>query len=89
MRIAQSAKPTERIVMEERCGMVFEDNDTTSMGDAVIKLSEASVREDQGRRGKDAVIRKYNWSVDEERLFRALEKVTCARSPAECVELSA
>ena len=87
--IVSNARPTERIVMEEGCGFVFPEKDPKTLGNAIIKLSEAWVREDLGRRGKDAVINKYNWSVDEERLVRALEKVACTGSSAECVELSA
>jgi glycosyltransferase involved in cell wall biosynthesis len=87
--IVSNARPTERIVTEENCGIVFNEQDPKALGDAILRLSDQSVRESQGERGKDAVIKKYNWSVDEERLFRALEKVTCAGSSAECVELSA
>lgn len=85
--VVSNAWPTERIVMEEKCGIVFDEQDPKALGDAIMKLSEPSVRQYHGRRGKDAVTGKYNWSVDEKRLFRAIEKVTCTRSFVECVEL--
>jgi len=87
--IVSNATPTERIVMEENCGIVFPEKDFKALGDVIIKLSEARLREELGRRGKDSVLKKYNWSVDEAQLLRALEKITRTGSSAECVELSA
>lgn len=84
--IVSNAKPTERIVMEEKCGIVFNEQDPKALGDAIIKLSDESVREDLGRRGKDAVLRKYHWAVDEKKLLRAIEKAACTGSFVQCVE---
>jgi glycosyltransferase involved in cell wall biosynthesis len=84
--IVSNAKPTERIVMEEQCGIVFNEQDPKALGDAILMLSATSLRERQGKRGKEAVVRTYNWSVDEQRLFRAIEKMACTRSLVECVE---
>jgi glycosyltransferase involved in cell wall biosynthesis len=87
--IVSNAIPPERIVTEENCGVVFPEKDSRRLADAIVKLSEPGVRKELGRRGKEAVMRKYNWSADEERLFRAVEKVACTGSSAQCVELSA
>jgi len=75
--IVSNAKPTERVVLEEKCGVVFNEKDFKALGDAIKMLSDQNVRESQGRRGRDAVISKYNWTVDEKRLFWAVEKVAC------------
>lgn len=84
--IVSNAKPTERIVREENCGLVFNDRDAKSLAEAVLKLSDVRIRRDLGRRGQEAVIRKYNWAVDEARLFRVIEKVTYSGGLVECVE---
>jgi glycosyltransferase involved in cell wall biosynthesis len=77
--IVSNAIPTERIVMEEKCGLVFREQDPKTLGEAIFKLSDQSVRESQGIRGKEAVVRRYNWTVDEERLLGAIEKAACPR----------
>jgi glycosyltransferase involved in cell wall biosynthesis len=73
--IVSNAKPVERIVQEERCGMVFREQDSEDLARAIIALEPESVRTAMGRRGRDAVARKYNWAVDEQRLYQALESV--------------
>jgi glycosyltransferase involved in cell wall biosynthesis len=87
--IVSNAAPTARIVREENCGVVFPEKDFERLGDAIVKLSAANVRAELGRRGKEAVLKKYNWSADEERLLRAVEKVARTESSGQCVELSA
>ena len=71
--IVSNAAPTERIVMDEQCGIVFKDRDPKSLAEAIIKLSDRNTQECQGKRGRDAVRRKYNWGVDENRLLTAIE----------------
>jgi glycosyltransferase involved in cell wall biosynthesis len=71
--IVSNAKPTQRIVEEERCGKVFREQDPDDLSRAIVELSDDVTREEMGQRGRDAVATRYNWSVDEERLLRALE----------------
>jgi glycosyltransferase involved in cell wall biosynthesis len=84
--IVSNAKPAERIVTEENCGVVFEDRNADGLADAILQLSDRRYRQALGARGQTAVVGKYNWSVDEERLFRAIEKFAYARKLVECVE---
>jgi len=77
--IVSNAKPTERIVEEERCGLVFQDRDFNEFARAVLKLEQASTREEMGRNGKAAITERYNWAVDELRLFQALDQVAKGR----------
>jgi hypothetical protein len=65
--------PIERIVTDENCGIVFPEKDAKAPGDAIIKLSAREFGRSWSAR-EDAVMREYNWCVDEERLFRALER---------------
>lgn len=73
--IVSNAKPVERIVREEQCGIVFQEQDSEDLARAIVTLEPESVRAVMGRRGRDAVARKYNWAVDEQRLYQALETV--------------
>lgn len=77
--IVSNAKPTERIVEEERCGLVFQDRDSDEFARAVFKLEQTSTREEMGRSGKAAIAERYNWAVDELRLFQALDQVVKGR----------
>ncbi len=77
--IVSNAKPTERIVEEERCGLVFQDRDFNEFARAIFKLEQASTREEMGRNGKAAIAERYNWAVDELRLFQALDQVAKGR----------
>jgi glycosyltransferase involved in cell wall biosynthesis len=74
--IVSNARPTERIVSEERCGLVFRDRDATSLAEAIVAMRDPAVREACGRRGREAVRRRYNWEADERRLLGAIRGVT-------------
>jgi len=78
--IVSNAKPTERIVKEERCGLVFSERNHEELAQAVLNLEEGGVREEMGRNGKVAIAQKYNWAVDELRLFQALDRVVKGRN---------
>lgn len=77
--IVSDAKPTKRVVQEERCGMVFEDQNAEDLARVILKLENESVREEMGRNGKEAVATKYNWAVDEERLLKAVDLAVADR----------
>lgn len=73
--IVSNAKPVERIVREVECGLVFHEQDPESLARAILSLEPESVRTTMGQRGREAVVRKYNWAMDEQQLFQALESV--------------
>ena len=79
--IVSSARPTERIVTSERCGVVFEDRDSSALAEAIALVADRGVREDYGRRGREAVRRTYNWEADERRLCGAVRRVAGAARP--------
>jgi glycosyltransferase involved in cell wall biosynthesis len=74
--IVSNARPTERIVTEERCGLVFADQDARSLAEAIVAMGDPSLREACGRQGRDAIVRRYNWEADERRLLAAVRGVT-------------
>jgi glycosyltransferase involved in cell wall biosynthesis len=71
--IVSNAKPTERIVQQEQCGVVFQEKNAQDLARAVFQLRDSVVRKRMGQNGYEAIKRIYNWSVDEERLLRALD----------------
>jgi glycosyltransferase involved in cell wall biosynthesis len=77
--IVSNAKPTERIVREERCGIVFEERDAEDLARAILALKHKATREEMGRRGREAIAERYNWTVDEEQLLRAIDIVSGSR----------
>jgi glycosyltransferase involved in cell wall biosynthesis len=74
--VVSSARPIARMVTEERCGLVFTDRDTTALAEAIVSLRDPALREACGRRGREAVMRRYNWEADERRLLGAIRAVT-------------
>lgn len=81
--IVSNARPTERIVTEERCGLVFPDRDVAALAEAIVSLSDPAVREACGRRGREAIVRRYNWEADERRLLAAIRELGSAESRSE------
>jgi glycosyltransferase involved in cell wall biosynthesis len=74
--IVSSVRPTARIVTEEQCGLVFQDRDAASLADAIVRMGDPAFRQACGRRGREAIVRRYNWEADERRLFSAIQQVS-------------
>jgi glycosyltransferase involved in cell wall biosynthesis len=74
--IVSNARPTERIVTEEQCGVVFAEQDPAALAQAIVAMSDPAVREACGRRGREAIVRRYNWEADERRLLAVVRSVT-------------
>ena len=73
--IVSNVRPTERIVAEEGCGLVFRDRDAAALAEAIVALGDPALREACGGRGREAVRRRYNWEADERRLLGAMRRV--------------
>jgi glycosyltransferase involved in cell wall biosynthesis len=78
--IVSNARPAERVVREENCGLVFNDREPESLADAIVKLSDTHVRKALGKRGREAILRKYNWNLEEQTLLGAIESVVRGRN---------
>lgn len=76
--IVSDAIPTKRIVNEEGCGTVFEDRNVDDFARAVRALVSENVRRVCGWRGLEAIARRYNWKIDEERLLSAVTRAAAA-----------
>jgi glycosyltransferase involved in cell wall biosynthesis len=73
--IVSSVRPTERIVTDEQCGLVFAEQDAAALAEAVVAMGDPAVRAACGRRGREAIVRRYNWEADERRLLEAIRMV--------------
>jgi len=74
--VVSDARPTARIVTEERCGVVFRDRDPASLAEAIVALTDPTARVACGDRGRAAIQRRYNWEAEERRLHAAIQRVT-------------
>lgn len=68
----------KRIITETGAGFVYKDDSPEDLAKLLIKIkSDKSLLEKAGRNGKKAVIEKYNWNNDSQRLinmYRQLEQ---------------
>ena len=65
--IVSDAKPLKRIVEETGAGLVFNSYDQVSFAEQVLKIYADPA--DFGENGKFAVEKKYNWEIEEKKLF--------------------
>ena len=63
--VVSSAAPLERIVTQERCGLVFTAGSPENLADVLAHLSaDRTAREEMGRNGAKAVRRRFHWERD-------------------------
>lgn len=68
--IASDAKPLERIINHEKCGLVFENKNAHSLAQAVISIINSD--NTYGENGIKAVQSRYNWKHDSEQLKKVI-----------------
>ena len=71
--VATDAAPMKRVLEKEKCGVVFESNNPMRLYQAIVELKNKAT--DLGKNGICAIRSKYNWSLDEKRLIRLLNKL--------------
>ncbi|RIK40016.1 MAG: hypothetical protein DCC55_16355 [Chloroflexi bacterium] len=75
--VVSSARPLQRIVEESQAGFVFTSGDPVSFAEAVLQLADPALRQKLGQNGHWAVVERYNWQRESERLvalYRQLEQ---------------
>jgi glycosyltransferase involved in cell wall biosynthesis len=73
--IVSDAAPTARIVSRAECGEVFHDRDVVDLARCIVALTAPEVREQQGRRGQEAIYKQYNWATDAATLLHTIEAI--------------
>lgn len=76
--VVSNARPTRRVVEEVQCGIVFQERDAEDLATSMMAMEDGVLREAFGRQGREAFMRKYNWAVDEQRLFESLDSAVHA-----------
>jgi len=67
--VVSTCRPLKRIVEETRSGLVFESKDPQDLARQILALfADSQLQADCGRRGRDAIIRRYNWSLEGQKL---------------------
>ena len=71
--VASSCAGVARIVTDANSGLLFPPGDSDSLAQALIRLTDAELRERLGQNGELAVRDRYNWSVSERKLLDVYE----------------
>ncbi len=66
--LVSSCKPLQRIVDETQAGLVFKADDPEDFARVAPQLFDLTTRQQMGMNGRRAVIEKYHWRRDAERL---------------------
>ena len=74
--VASDCAPLKRIIEQERCGKVFRSGDADDLVAALSRTAMDPSAREEGRNGRAAVEREYNWNVDKNKLLTALEHVS-------------
>ena len=77
--IVSNARPMERIVTTENCGVVYNDDDIDSLSECIKALMDKKTRITLGQNGLNAVKNKYNWGVDQGRFIAAINNIILSR----------
>ena len=72
--IASDAVPMKRIINEEKCGKIFQSGNTKELADAIISVYKEKY--DYGTNGKNAIINRYNWGKEENKLMNIIDTVS-------------
>ena len=70
-----NAEPTERIVHETECGLVYRDYDKSSFVTQLMKLRDKTVRNTLGNNGIRAINEFYNWNNDSSRMLSSMRRL--------------
>lgn len=72
--LVSDATPLKRIVEETETGLVFKSNNPVSMAEKFIEILNLDLNK-FGENGFKAVVEKYNWSKDSERLVKLYKNI--------------
>ena len=62
--ITSNCRSLEKIVRETRCGLFFKDRDSDDLADKILFIyNNPELAGQMGRKGNEAVVKKYNWDL--------------------------
>ena len=75
--------PSLRQIVEQiECGMWYTDRNTDELASAITAMNDVELRKGMGERGKEAVERRLNWSVDAKHLVEIVTQITASKGDA-------
>lgn len=76
--ITSDSVPSARIIRAEGAGIVFRARDIDELATAIDSLRDPVTRHEMGSRGRAAIERQYNWSLDAAELVRTVARLLSA-----------
>jgi len=74
--VASNCNPIKRILDETRSGVVFESNNEADLANKIIELyNNYELQLEMGKKGKEAVRKKYNWDETSKNLITLYNKI--------------
>lgn len=74
--LATNCTSVEKMVKENRCGIIYEDGDSKAFSKHVTEfLNDQEIIQEYSKNGKDAVSNKFNWHIEEEKLISLYENL--------------
>jgi glycosyltransferase involved in cell wall biosynthesis len=74
--IASNFPGFAKIMNEERCGLLVDPHDPRTIAQAIeFVLAHPEEAEEMGRRGREAVVAKYNWAGEERKLIQLYRRL--------------
>ena len=64
--------PVKRTVNGTGCGLIYRDRDHDDFARQAMQLAKPAVRHRLGSAGRTAIVERYNWELDAERMHRSL-----------------
>jgi glycosyltransferase involved in cell wall biosynthesis len=75
--LASDAKPMKRVIEQEQCGRVFSSGNASELTKALLDMRGRE--KEFGANGRRAVLERYNWQEDSQRLLRLVEGIGSKR----------
>jgi len=74
--VASNCIPIERILINENAGLIYSANNSAELAESILTLYEnPEQRKEMGKRGKEAVISKYNWKEASKKLISLYKSI--------------
>ncbi len=74
--VTSDCNPLVRIINETGAGVIYQSNDENNLADKIIELYvNSDLRNEMGKRGKQAVLDKYNWDKASMNLIDVYKKI--------------
>lgn len=82
--VVSSCHPLKRIVKETKSGLIFQASDPLDLAERIRTLyADMELRENCGRRGYDAALKRYNWAIESKKLCSLYSSVISKKAVSE------